>query len=97
MTSGRPRQSLLSGSGPHFANFALTNPVDNVGALGRALLKPLPAVSQILQWLQYVRGQLGFKPKVLERGEDMINGVDWSPFLRQTVRTHFSSNGELGH
>ena len=24
-------------------------------------------------------------------------GVDWSPFLRQTVRTHFSSNGELSH
>jgi hypothetical protein len=23
--------------------------------------------------------------------------VDWSPFLRQTVRTHFSSNGELSH
>jgi SpoVK/Ycf46/Vps4 family AAA+-type ATPase len=23
--------------------------------------------------------------------------LDWSPFLRQTVRTHFSSNGELGH
>jgi dienelactone hydrolase len=23
--------------------------------------------------------------------------MDWSPFLRQTVRTHFSSNGELSH
>ena len=23
--------------------------------------------------------------------------VDWSPFLRQTVKTHFSSNGELSH
>jgi len=23
--------------------------------------------------------------------------LDWSPFLRQTVKTHFSSNGELGH
>ena len=24
-------------------------------------------------------------------------GLDWSPILRQTVKTHFSSNGELGH
>jgi hypothetical protein len=23
--------------------------------------------------------------------------VDWSPFLRQTVKTHFSLNGELSH
>jgi hypothetical protein len=23
--------------------------------------------------------------------------LDWSPFLRQTVKTHFSSNGELSH
>src|SRR3954465_9115745 len=24
-------------------------------------------------------------------------GVDWSPILRQRVKTHFSSNGELSH
>jgi len=24
-------------------------------------------------------------------------GLDWSPFLRQTVKTHFSVNGELSH
>jgi transposase len=24
-------------------------------------------------------------------------GVDWPPFLRQTVKTHFSSDGELSH
>jgi hypothetical protein len=23
--------------------------------------------------------------------------LDWSPFLRQTVKTHFSSNGESSH
>ena len=23
--------------------------------------------------------------------------LDWSPFLRQTVKTHFSLNGELSH
>jgi hypothetical protein len=23
--------------------------------------------------------------------------LDWSPFLRQTVKTHFSANGELSY
>jgi hypothetical protein len=23
--------------------------------------------------------------------------LDWPPILRQTVKTHFSTNGELGH
>jgi len=26
-----------------------------------------------------------------------VGFVDWPPFLRQTVKTHFSSNGELSH
>jgi hypothetical protein len=29
--------------------------------------------------------------------EALVLFLDWSPFLRQTVRTHFSSNGELSH
>jgi hypothetical protein len=27
----------------------------------------------------------------------LSNYMDWSPFLRQTVKTHFSLNGELSH
>ncbi len=33
----------------------------------------------------------------LEDFEDWTAELDWSPFLRQTVKTHFSLNGELSH
>jgi len=30
-------------------------------------------------------------------GKDASGQLGWSPFLRQTVKTHFSLNGELSH
>ena len=43
-----------------------------------------------------VRIELAQAMGLLQEG-DRGTLLDWSPFLRQTVRTHFSSNGELGH
>jgi hypothetical protein len=38
---------------------------------------------------KYSQMKLQMKREALE--------MDWSPFLRQTVKTHFSLNGELSH
>jgi len=38
-----------------------------------------------------------WKNKAWLRPKVEKDSVDWSPFLRQTVKTHFSSNGELSH
>jgi len=37
--------------------------------------------------------------KLTVEAADKARGLplDWSPFLRQTVKTHFSANGELSH
>ena len=35
--------------------------------------------------------------RLLRKSEEVEIVLDWSPFLRQTVKTHFSLNGELSH
>jgi hypothetical protein len=40
----------------------------------------------------------GFNVTIVQEPETSFqDDVDWSPFLRQTVKAHFSLNGELSH
>ena len=47
-------------------------------------------------WMYLYRAVDG-KGKTVESYLSRTRDMDWSPFLRQTVKTHISSNGELSH
>jgi hypothetical protein len=51
--------------------------------------------SSLIFLLFFVLAVSALTPSAL--AQQVSGAMDWSPFLRQTVKTHFSSNGELSH
>ena len=75
------------------ARFAAFLEVQGLDPKGRtSTLRSLQALGKY----SFAKVPQTFQELDFERGIELTD-VDWSPFLKQTVRTHFSLNGELSH